>query len=129
MTLNNIMKAVEQGIVNKTTNKRMQELEQQIDEIDKQMLVERSKTNTKISEQEIREFYKEALLQEPLILIDILIKEIKVFNDRFEITFNSPIIKSPDTKQGSFLTLKTKMKKYIQNKPITYTDFIIDFYI
>jgi len=129
MTLNNIMKAVEQGVVNKTTNKRMQELEQQIDELDKQMLVERSKTTTKISEQDIKEFYKEALLQEPLILIDILVKEIKVFNDRFEITFNSPIIKSPDTKQGSFLTLKTKMKKYIQNKPITYTDIIIDFYI
>ena len=123
------MKAVEQGIVNKTTNKRMQELEQQIDEIDKQMLVERSKTSIKVSEQDIKEFYKEALLQEPLILIDILVKEIKVFNDRFEITFNSPIIKSPDTKQGSFLTLKTKMKKYIQNKPITFIDVIIDFYI
>ena len=123
------MKAVEQGIVNKTTNKRMQELEHQIDELDKQMLVERSKTTTKIREQDIQDFYKEALLQEPLILIDIFVKEIKVFNDRFEITFNSPIIKSPDTKQGSFLTLKTKMKKYIQNKPITYTDVVIDFYI
>ncbi len=52
----------------------MQELGQQIDELDKQMLVERSKTTTKIREQDIKDFYKEVLLQEPLILIDILVK-------------------------------------------------------
>lgn len=35
MTLNNIMLAVEQGVVNKTTNNRMKELEQQIEDIEK----------------------------------------------------------------------------------------------
>ena len=50
MTLNNIMLAVEQGVVNKTTNNRMKELEQQIEDIERQILVERSKTSIKISE-------------------------------------------------------------------------------
>lgn len=33
-TLNNVMKAIEQGIINNTTNKRMKELEMQIEELD-----------------------------------------------------------------------------------------------
>ena len=116
LTLNNIMLAIEQGVVNKTTNKRMNDLEQQIEDLERQILVEKSKTTTKITEDEIRKYYTEALKQEPLLLIDMLIKQIKLFNDKVEITFNSPIIKSPENK-GSFLTFKTKMKKIIQNKP------------
>lgn len=116
LTLNNIMLAIEQGVVNKTTNRRMKDLENQIEDLDRLILVERSKMSVKISEEDIRKFYKEALKQEPLILIEALIKQIKLYNDKIEITFNTPIIKSPNNK-GSFLTIKTKMKKVIQNKP------------
>ena len=59
----------------------------------------------------------------------MLIKQIKLFNDKVEITFNSPTIKSPEN-QGSFLTLKTKMKKIIQNKPQPkYIDLNVYFYL
>lgn len=129
LTLNNIMLAVEQGVVNKTTNKRMKDLEQQIEDLERQILVEKSKTTTKITEEEIRKYYIEALKQEPLLLIEMLIKQIKLFNDKVEITFNSPTIKSPEN-QGSFLTFKTKMKKIIQNKPQpTYIDLKVYFYL
>ena len=129
LTLNNIMLAVEQGVVNKTTNKRMKDLENQIEELEREILVERSKTSVKISEEDIRKFYKEALKQEPLILIEALIKQIKLYNDKIEITFNTPIIKSPNDK-GSFLMIKTKMKKVIQNKPQPiFVDMNAYFYI
>ena len=39
ISLNNIMKAVEQGIVNNTTNKRMKELENKLEDIDRQILI------------------------------------------------------------------------------------------
>ena len=129
ITLNNIMSAVEQGVVNKTTNNRMKELEQQIEDLDRQILVERSKTTIKVSEDDIRKFYLEALKLEPLLLIDALIKRIKLYNDKIEITFNTPTLQSPDNK-GSFLTFKNKMKKIIQNKPQpTYIDMTVEFYI
>ena len=32
--LNNIMKAIEQGVINKTTNKRMKELEEKVEDLD-----------------------------------------------------------------------------------------------
>ena len=129
MTLNNIMLAVEQGVVNKTTNNRMKELEQQIEDIERQILVERSKTLIKISEEDIRKFYIEALKLEPLLLIDALIKQIKLYNDKVEITFNTPTLQSPNDK-GSFLMLKNKMKKIIQNKPQpAIIDMSVEFYV
>ena len=60
-SLNNIMKAIEQGIVNNTTNKRMKELENQLEDIDRQILIEKSKNAFKVSKQAIKEFYIEAL--------------------------------------------------------------------
>lgn len=128
-TLNNIMAAVEQGVVNKTTNNRMKELEQQIEDIERQILVERSKTSIKISEEDIRKFYIKALKLEPLLLIDALIKQIKLYNDKVEITFNTPTFQSPNDK-GSFLMLKNKMKKIIQNKPQpAFIDMSVEFYV
>ena len=86
-TLQNIMKAVELGIVNKTTSARMKELENQIDEIERQMIIEKSKSNIKLSETEIKEFYKQALKLEPLALINILIKKFRlIFMHQLQIT-------------------------------------------
>lgn len=89
--LQNVMKAVEQGIINNTTNKRIKELESTIEELDKQIIIESSKTIIKISKEDIQEFYKQALLYDSFNLINYVIKNIKVYEDKIEITFNSPI--------------------------------------
>ena len=116
-TLNNIMKAVEQGVVNNTTNKRMKDLENQIEELERQILIEKSKTMLKLSKEDIKEYYIQALKLEPKLLIDYLIQEIKVFEDKIEVTFNSPIKTSPDKNQGLFIfSLLSKLPQYIQNK-------------
>ena len=127
--LNNILKAIEQGIMNNTTNKRMQELENQIEDLQRKILVERSKLSIIVPEQEIRRYYSQALEQEPAMLINYLIKEIKMFNDTMEITFNSPINKSPDSQGFSFYTEKCKIKN-IQNKNFaTYQEIEIKMFI
>lgn len=116
-TLNNIMKAVEQGVVNNTTNKRMKELENKIEDINRQIIIEKSKNAFKVSKQTIKEFYLEALKLESKILIDYLVKEIKVYEDKVEITFNSPLKRSTNTNQCFFLfTFNAKLPQYIQNK-------------
>lgn len=118
-TLNNIMKAVEQGVVNNTTNKRMKDLEKQIEELERQILIEKSKNTLKLSKEDVKQYYIQALQLEPKLLIDYLIQEIKVFEDKIEITFNSPIKTSPDKNQGFFVAEFTfKLPQYIQNKTI-----------
>ena len=119
ISLNNIMKAVEQGIINNTTNKRMKEFENQLEDIDRQILIEKSKNAFKVSKQALKEFFIEALKLEPKLLIDYAIKEIRVYEDKLEIIFNSPIKRSPDTNQGFFLfTFNSKLPHYFQNKEL-----------
>ena len=60
-----------------------------------------------------------ALRLEPKLLIDYVIQKIKVFEDRIEIIFNSPIRKSPDKNQGFFIfSYISKLPQYIQNKEL-----------
>ena len=42
--LHNVMAAIEQGIVSNTTAARLQELESKLEELDKRLLIEKSKT-------------------------------------------------------------------------------------
>lgn len=116
-TLNNIMKAVEQGVINNTTNKRMKDFENQIEDLERQILIEKSRTILKLSKEDIKEYYIQALQLEHKLLIDYLIQEIKVFEDKIEITFNSPIKTSPDKNQGFFiLSFNSKLPQHVQNK-------------
>lgn len=103
LALNNLIAAIERGIISNSTNKRLHELEHNQEELEKQILIEKSKTAIKLTEKSIREFYKQALKLEPQMLINYLISEIVLFDDRIDIHFNSPIKISPDQNRGLFL--------------------------
>ena len=77
----NIMTAVERGFYTAAANKRMKELEDRQAELERLIIIERSKMQVKVSEKEIRAYYEAALLQEPQMLINFLIREIIVFDD------------------------------------------------
>jgi len=126
--LNNLVQAIEQGIISNTTNKRLQELEQRKEEIQRQILIEKSKTAIKLSKQDILTYYEQALRLEPKLLINFLIKEIVLYDDKIEIYFNSPLQTSPDENSG--FSFCTKTTTIIQNwlckdKPYTHTIKII----
>ena len=112
--LNNLMAAIEQGIISNTTNKRLHELESKQEELERQMLIEKSKLALQLSEDTVRKFYTDALKAEPKLLIDCLIKEIVLYDDKIEIYFNSPIKISPDESRGFTF--------YTENIKITYKD-------
>lgn len=112
--LNNLMSAIEQGIISNTTNKRLHELESKQEELERQMLIEKNKLALQLSEDTVRKFYTDALKAEPKLLIDCLIKEIILYDDKIEIYFNSPIKISPDECRGFTF--------YTENIKITYKD-------
>ena len=97
------MHAVEQGLVNSTTGKRMKELEDKLVELEKQILIERSKTkNKKLSKEGIAKYYVHALELEPKLLINYLVDHITLYNDKMEITFNNPMNNEHGTNIGTF---------------------------
>ena len=95
--LDNLVMALEQGIMSATTNKRLHELEKQQAELERDILMEESKEITKVPESVIREFYAEALKQEAELMVNLLIRQIVLYNDRIEIHLNTPMKNGPDT--------------------------------
>ena len=98
--LENLMTAIEQGIISKSTNKRLHELEEQQEALEREMLIEKNKTAIKVPENLIRDYYEEALRLEATMIVNMLVKEIVLYNDRIEIYINSPIKNGSDESQG-----------------------------
>ena len=129
-TLNNIMKAVEQGIVNNTTNKRMTELEKKLENIERQIIVEKSKTNFKLTKEDILNYFNDALKLEPQLLINYLVNQIILYDDKMQIYFNSPSITTNNTTKTPFKTKTYKLPHIIQNKPqLEMIDISVELYV
>ena len=98
--LENMVAAIEQGVITNTTTKRLKELETRLEDLERQILIERSKNAVKVPESAIREYYDEALTLGAEQLINYLIKDIVLYDDKIEIHFNKPTRTSPDESQG-----------------------------
>ena len=99
--LENIVAAISNGIVSRTTNAKLQELEKQQEDLDRLIHIEQNKQSVRMTESEIRAFYQKALLLEPKMLISSLVKEIVLYDDRMDIYYNTPFKTSPDDSRGS----------------------------
>ena len=112
----NIMTAVERGFYTASANKRMKELEDRQAELERLIIIERSKMQVKASEKEIRAYYEAALLQEPQMLINFLDTRDHRVRRRNHICFNSPLQTGPDASQGlSVCDRETTIPAHIQN--------------
>lgn len=98
--LDNIAHAIENGIISNTTNKRLHDLEKQQEILEREILIERSKLSVKIPENVMRTFYADALKQEPQMLVEMLVKEVILYNDKAEIIFNTPTRMNLDESRG-----------------------------
>ena len=114
--IQNIMLAIENGGTSNTAMKRLRELETLQDEIEKQIRIEKAQSAFKLSKQEISDFYRHGLEQSPQMLINLLIKEIQLFDDKMIIVYNTPKTLNLDESQGfSFYDNNVKYPIYIQN--------------
>ncbi len=120
--INNMVNAVERGIITNATSKRLKELEQQQELLERQILIERSKQAVQFKASDIREFY-EQMLHEPKTLITYLIKQVVLYDDKIKIQFNSPIRISPDDEQSGLIfyseTIEMITFKWANTKPYT----------
>jgi len=102
-SLDNLVKAIEKGVVTNTTTKRITEVEKQIEDYERKILIEQSKISAEIPREEVQTYIKEALKQEPRALIELLIRKVKLYDDKIEICHNytkKPKTESLDESQG-----------------------------
>lgn len=123
---------IENGGTTNTVMKRLRELETRQAELERQILIEKSKTAVMLNKDQIKEFYTQALALEPKLLINYLVKQITLYDDRIEIEYNSPIKQSPDNDNRGFLicskTVKLSFKVPFRVNLMQY-EFEIEMYV
>lgn len=129
--LQNLISAIEQGIISKTTNKRLHELEQQQEDYERLLAIEKSKTAVKLSEDEIRSYYEAALKMEARMIVTCIIKQIVLYNDKIKIYLNNPLRTGPDESQDfSFYSENVKMPEVMHIKPqLNEQNMLVEIYI
>lgn len=94
--LDNMLRAVEQGIITSSTKQRIEELEAALEVAEGKILVERSKDKVQITPDDIKRFIFKALKKEPRLMIRLLVKEVILYDDRVEVYYNCIDKKRPD---------------------------------
>jgi hypothetical protein len=94
--IDNMVKAIEQGVVTSTTRTRLQELETQLDEIKAKIRIEDAKAQLKLTKPEILKFINKAIRKEPAAMIRLLVKKVILFDEKIEIYYNMSERNRPD---------------------------------
>ena len=86
-SLDNVMIAIEEGIITSTTKARMTELENSLAEINMKIAAEESKLDRTLKREDVEKYIMEALASEPKAMIELLIDKIILYEDRIEIFY------------------------------------------
>ena len=87
-SINNLITAMEQGIISDSTKTRLDELEKQKNELLAKIAVIKNKEKLQYTKEDIITFIKNALTKSPKVMLDILIKNIIIYDDKIEILYN-----------------------------------------
>lgn len=85
---NNILTAIEMGIFTPSTKDRLQELEKKEEEISEKILLEQTKERMTIDRNDVIGFVKKSLNNKAERIIDLLVKQIVLYDDKVEIKCN-----------------------------------------
>jgi hypothetical protein len=115
-SIDNILNAMEKGIVTDSTKERLEKLEKRKNELATNIVIEKAKTKLIITTDEIIKFIESSLKKNPRVMIERLVKRIVLYNDKIEIYYNYTdrnIEKNtPDDDQG-LCFYKTKKSYFI----------------
>lgn len=87
-SIENILNNMERGIVAQSMRERLEQLEDQRLKINEKLLLEKSKQRKALTKEEIETFLNTALRKKASAMIRILVKEVKLFNDKIQIFYN-----------------------------------------
>lgn len=129
--IDNFLDAISQGIVTPSTKQRLNELEARKLEIAHIIAIEESKKKLNITKDDIVAYITKALKKSPQQMINLLIKEIILYDDKIEIIYNYTSKNPDDNHQGSsFYIEKTSILRFNANtQDFDYIPFVVDLMI
>ena len=96
----NILKAIEQGIITDLTKSRLQQLENELTELDIEITKEKYKDNSLLTKEEIEHFLRKQVFEDTQnikirkLLVNTFVRTVYLYNDKVVILFN--YTNSPD---------------------------------
>jgi hypothetical protein len=82
------MSAIEKGILTNSTKSRLDELETLQAEISAKIAIEKTKLTIMLKKEEIVGYIRTALKKDPQQMVDLLVKQIILFDDKIMIRYN-----------------------------------------
>ncbi len=82
-------------VVRYPLTKRLHKLEKQLEDLEQQILIERSKLTIKYTATKAEEFYKQILILNSEMLVNYAIKQIVLYDGKIAIKLNNPTKRSP----------------------------------
>lgn len=86
--IDNLVDCMAQGIVTNSTKQRLEELETKVSELNDKIMIEKTKEKVQVSREEIMKFIRTTLKKDCKQMLKSLIKEILLYDDKIEITYN-----------------------------------------
>ena len=96
----NILKAIEQGIITDLTKSRLQQLENELAELDIEITKEKYRDNSLLTKEEIEQFLRKQVFEDTQnikirkLLVNTFVRAVYLYNDKVVILFN--YTNSPD---------------------------------
>ncbi len=113
-TLNNVMRAIEEGILTPTTKARMNELENSLADINIKISAEETKLERTLKKSDVEGYIIDALNSDAKTLVSLLVDRVTLFEDKIEISYKYSNNTNPDETltevHRDFLLYGTKMK-------------------
>lgn len=122
-----LLKNVRDRVVPQSVFDQITEVEQQLASLEKAIFKEKSKIDTTLKREQLQKYYNEALKRNGKEIVGLLVKMVRLFNDKIEITFNTPLKYSPDDNQGSFYD--TTFENPFNNKTMEQPFMKANYYI
>lgn len=115
-SINNLLSAIEKGIVTASTKKRLEELDERNTLLLDKIAIEKAKGKISISKKEIAKFIKKAISNEPERIMDLLVNKVILYDDKIEIMCNYTYGKGPDGERLDFLFYKQSTELHYVDK-------------
>ena len=100
-SIDNIMNAMEQGIVTSSTKSRLVLLESKLEEVEGKIIIERTREKVSMKREDVIKFLRDAIRKSPKQLIRTLVRKVVLYDDRIQIYYNYADRKTQKKTEGS----------------------------
>ena len=123
-----VMSAIEQGIITKTTKERLAVLENEKEDIETKIAVEETRRQKTFNKEEIERFLRTEFKDDPQLYLQHILDRVVVYDDKIEIfyKYTNTIPDDSDNERRGYFSSRCKIKINKAKRSMQVLDITID---